>query len=316
MLHAYAAAPAGQRPAAKPVWIDLLQPTAAEEERVAAEFGIRVPTRAQLEEIESSSRLRVDGQTLYLSMPLAAQNEQTPVPLPLGFVLSPLVLITVRYSEIRCFAAVANQMSSSTPQGGSAAVFASLIEGIVDFAADTLEQIGADLSGLSRRVFANHDQARRPPRPDRLLREMLNVVGGAGEQLSRIRESVLGLQRIIGFASETAAEWLRPEVRTRLKTARDDLASLADFETHLAGKTQFLLDAALGFINTQQNDTFRVLTIVSVVGVPPTLIASMYGMNFHNMPELAWRWGYAYGLALIALSTLLPILWFKRRGWW
>jgi len=91
---------------------------------------------------------------------------------------------------------------------------------------------------------------------------------------------------------------------------------LVDFEAHLSSKSQFLLDAILGFINTEQNDIFRVLTIVSVIGIPPTLIASMYGMNFHDMPELRWRWGYPYGLTLIALSALAPILWFKRRGWW
>ena len=95
-----------------------------------------------------------------------------------------------------------------------------------------------------------------------------------------------------------------------------DLQSLSDFELHLSNKIQFLLDAVLGFINTEQNDIFKVLTIVSVVGIPPTLIASMYGMNFHNMPELSWPWGYEWGLFLIFLSTLLPVAWFKWRGWW
>jgi magnesium transporter len=113
-----------------------------------------------------------------------------------------------------------------------------------------------------------------------------------------------------------ATDWLLPEEKNRLSTAQQDLASLVDFEVHLSSKSQFLLDAILGFINTEQNEIFKVLTIVSVVGIPPTLIASMYGMNFHDMPELTWRWGYPYGLTLIALSILVPIVWFKRRGWW
>jgi magnesium transporter len=106
-----------------------------------------------------------------------------------------------------------------------------------------------------------------------------------------------------------------PDLHDRLKTGRDDLISLGNYETQLYEKGQFLLDAVLGFINTEQNDIFRVLTIVSVIGIPPTLIASMYGMNFKNMPELSWTWGYQWGLGLIALSILVPIIWFKRRGW-
>jgi magnesium transporter len=127
---------------------------------------------------------------------------------------------------------------------------------------------------------------------------------------------MLGLQRIVGFVLKMATDWMSPEEKTRLSTAQQDLVSLVDFEAHLSSKCQFLLDAILGFINTEQNEIFKVLTIVSVVGIPPTLIASMYGMNFHNMPELSWRWGYPYGLTLIALSILLPMWWFKRRGWW
>jgi magnesium transporter len=141
-------------------------------------------------------------------------------------------------------------------------------------------------------------------------------VGSIGEALSQIRESLVGLQRIVDFTCDTARDWLEQNSLQRLHTVRIDLNSLADFEDHLSSKVHFLLDAVLGFINTDQNDMFKVLTIASVVGIPPTLIASMYGMNFHGMPELGWRFGYAYGLTLIALSTLIPILWFKRRGWW
>jgi magnesium transporter len=145
---------------------------------------------------------------------------------------------------------------------------------------------------------------------------MLSAIGYAGEQLSQIRETLLGLQRIITYTLETCRSWNEKDFLDRLDTARHDLQSLIEHETHLSDKTQFLLDANLGFINTQQNDIFKVLTIVSVVGIPPTLIASMYGMNFHFMPELSWTWGYAWGLGLIAFSTIVPMAWFKWRGWW
>ena len=148
-----------------------------------------------------------------------------------------------------------------------------------------------------------------------MLRRILLIVGRAGQHLSETRDTLLALQRIAPFVADSA-DWLPQDVISRLHLVERDLISLTDFEFHLANKVQFLLDAILGFINTEQNEIFKVLTIASVVGIPPTLIASMYGMNFRNMPELSWSWGYEYGLALIAISTITPILWFKSRGWW
>jgi magnesium transporter len=169
---------------------------------------------------------------------------------------------------------------------------------------------------VSRSVFLKTSRRRgKITRTNEALHNTLIDVGNAGERLSRIRSSLLSLQRIIPFVSEPKRDWVTNNIRSRLKSAQMDLVSLTDYETHLSGNTQFLLDAVLGLINTKQNDIFTVLTIVSVVGIPPTLVASIYGMNFKNMPELDWSWGYQFGLALIALSTILPILWFKRRGW-
>jgi magnesium transporter len=318
MLKTYAKAMDDTAPHGAAVfWIDLLSPTPEEVARVTADFGIQVPARESLQEIETSSRLRAEGPVLYVSMPLASQNEAAGfAPVPLGFILSPQLLVTVRYSEIHAFGPVQARVEAAR-LAGSAVVFAALIDGMVDFAADMLEKSSTDLAAVSAAVFGPHDTRKtRDKRGARALRESLSAVGIGGDHLSLIRESLLGLQRIVGFVQEMAADWLLPELKSRLSVARQDLASLVDFESHLSGKAQFLLDAILGFISTEQNDIFKVLTIVSVVGIPPTLIASMYGMNFHNMPELGWRWGYPYGLALIAVSTLLPILWFKRRGWW
>jgi magnesium transporter len=302
--------------AAKAFWVDLLNPTSEEIARVAAEFGIQVPPRESLQEIETSSRLRAEGKVLYVSMPLALQDEAAGfAPIPLGFILSPELLVTVRYSPVQAFTPIEADVAKGLCADG-ATVFAALIEGIVDTNADKLEKLSSDLAALSAQTFGPQGvSAKAKKRASRALRESLSAVGTAGDHLSRIRESLLGLQRITGYVLKMAADWLSQE-KTRLSTAQQDLASLVDFEAHLSGKTQFLLDAILGFINTEQNDIFKVLTIVSVVGIPPTLIASMYGMNFHNMPELSWRWGYPYGLVLIALSILVPILWFKRRGWW
>jgi len=305
-----------QGQSAKPFWIDLVNPTPDEIARVSARTDIRVPSRQSLQEIETSSRLRAEGQVLYLSMPLTLQDETADfAPIPLGFILSPTVLVTIRYSVVQAFTQIEADVAKGLCADG-ATVFAALIENIVDINADRLEKLSSDLAVVSAQAFGPQGHsAKVKKRASRALRESLSAVGTAGDHLSRIRESLLGLQRIIGYVLKMAADWLS-QVKTRLSTAQQDLASLVDFEAHLSGKTQFLLDAILGFINTEQNDIFKVLTIVSVVGIPPTLIASMYGMNFHNMPELSWRWGYPYGLVLIALSILVPILWFKRRGWW
>jgi magnesium transporter len=317
MLYIYP--PVAGKPEAlhRPIWIDLQSPTPDEEALVESEHGIRIPTHAQLQEIESSSRLRVEGQALMMSMPLGLQdNRFANRPLPLGFVLTPDILLTVRYCDIHAFPDVQATLLREHADCTSAAVFARLLEGMVDFAADRLELISADLAAVSQRIFGSPDQ----PLPNRqrfndAMHRNLIGVGRTGELLSRIRESLLGLMRIASFSAQTAA-WLPGDIQARLKTVRHDLESLTDFESHLSGKTQFLQDAVLGFINTQQNDIFKVLTIVSVVGVPPTLIASIYGMNFHNIPEYAWKYGYQWGLGLIALSIILPILWFKWRKWW
>jgi len=302
---------------AETFWIDLLNPTPEETARVAADCGLQIPSRESLQEIEASSRLRIENNVLYVSMPLAIQDAATGLsPVPLGFILSQRQLITVRYSDVHAFADVRKKVEKGVCMN-STAVFSALIDAMVDFTADMLEKLSAELAEVSARIFGRQGApASRNKSFTRALRDSVNAVGIAGDQLSRIRESVLGLQRIAGFVAEMTTEWHLQELKSHLKTARQDLASLVDFESHLSGKTQFLLDAVLGFINTEQNDIFKVLTIVSVVGIPPTLIASMYGMNFHNMPELSWRWGYPYGLALIVVSTLVPIVWFKRRGWW
>jgi magnesium transporter len=318
MLSLYPADPDDSpKPAVKNFWVDLLNPTPEEITRVAAVCGIQIPSRESLQEIEASSRLRVENNVLYASMPLAIQDAATGLaPVPLGFILSQQQLITVRFSDVHAFADVKRQVEKGMCMN-STGVFSALIDSMVDFLADMLEKLSADLAAVSARAFGR--QGVPPPRSKyftRALRDSVNAVGIAGDQLSRIRESLLGLQRIVGFVAEMSTDWHLPELKSHLKTARQDLVSLVDFESHLSGKIQFLLDAVLGFINTEQNDIFKVLTIVSVVGIPPTLIASMYGMNFKNMPELNWQYGYPYGLGLIFVSTLIPIIWFKRRGWW
>ena len=309
--------PEGASPG-RAVWIDLLDPTEDERAQASAHCGIEVPSRIALEEIEASSRLRVKGDTLILSMPIASKSSAgDSAPTPLGFVLSPKLLVTVRYAELHAIRPALDHLGNDAA-ATSVDVFALLVEAMVDYSADLLEHIAAVLNDTARNVFHRADAGtrRNVMRSNRALKETLREIGTLANRLSHIRDSILGLQRIAPFAADSGKPWIGDAVRARLGTAARDLQSLADFEVHLTDKVQFLLDAVLGFINTEQNDIFKVLTIVSVVGIPPTLIASMYGMNFDTIHEYHWHYGYAWGLFLIVLSAVLPTAWFKWRGWW
>jgi len=299
------------------VWADLLNPSAEETAFVERAAGLRLPSVEELSEIESSSRLRTEDGVLYLSAPLVHRaTAGDPQTTPVGFVLCPRLLITIRFQELVPFAAF-----ERVPCGSAAESFVGLLDAIVDRSADVLEHIAAELDTLSHRLFrsgpgeSGKKQRRRPARETADLRVILRRVGANGDLVSKIRDSLLGLGRIVPYVTGLAADWLPEPIKPRLDSLRHDIASLSDYDAHLVNKVQLLLDATLGLINVDQNNIIKVLTIVSVIGVPPTLVASMYGMNFKHMPELDWAWGYPYGLVLILISAVGPVLWFKWRGW-
>lgn len=315
-----AATPHAPRGALDAIWLDLVSPTEEERALVERATGLRVPTLAELAEIESSSRTYSQGNILFLSAPMSCRSERSDSKAtPLGFVLSPEHLITVRYAASPAFDSFAERLARGEARnaaGGpcSASIFVGLLEALVDYLADVLEHVGADLDTISHRVFRRHGR-RRADRVNAELGAVLGRVGRLGDAVSHIRDSLLGVARIVNFTPEAARAWLPEDLRPRFKALRQDVASLADYDTQMTNKVQLLLDATLGFINIEQNNAFRVLTVVSVVGVPPTLVASIYGMNFEHIPELHWAYGYFYGLAMIALSALLPFFWFRWRGW-
>jgi magnesium transporter len=318
MLTAYSTSPnAKESSAASTVsWIDLLQPTDEERASVEASYGLDLPSREELSEVELSSRISEENGVLFLSMPTVSRmGELDQERSPLGFVLSKNLLVTIRYAQLISFDTVAEKRSKADGSLSSVDTFAVIADEMVDLSADLLEKIAADLDSVSRAVFSKLESQGHVTQSNDELRGVLIGVGNAGERLSRIRDTVLGLQRIVPFVAGAEQDWIPANIRVRLKANQSDLSSLAEYETHLFDKVQFLLDAVLGFINTKQNDIFQVLTVISIVGIPPTLVASIYGMNFRNMPELSWPWGYPYALVLILLSAILPILWFKWRRW-
>ena len=298
------------------VWIDLLDPTDAERDAAERLTGLRVPSREDVAEIESSSRLYTEAGTLYFSMPYSylGPDGRSQV-VPVGFVLSDTHMLTLRYAVLPAFETFTERFAQLGVQS-SAEAFVGLVEAIVDRVADVLERVASELDGLSKATF-NGDRKKKQNarRVDHRLRAILTSVGGCGDTLGNLRDSVLALGRIVAYAQQARAEWAPPELNARLATLRQDVASLNDYDQQLSSKVGFLLDAVLGFINIEQNNSVKVLTVVSVVGIPPTFVVGLYGMNFKNMPEYNWAYGYQYAWALILLSVVVPLVWFRIKGW-
>jgi magnesium transporter len=297
-------------------WIDLLDPTEVERSAFEQAFGLRVPTEAELVEIETTSRLRIEQGALYLTAPLifAAENEPW-ILVPTGFVLAKQVLLTVRFAKPAAFDTVIAEVGTSE-QITPALAFARLLEVLVDRMADMLEASGRDLDDASHLIF-------RPDAPKRTnlsretaqLRRLMIRTGRTSERMARIHYTLVCLDRMAKFAVERCREWIAPDLANRLQTVSSDIASLVHFAEGLVSRVQLLQDAATGIINIDQNDVMKVLTVASVVGIPPILVVGVYGMNFKHMPELDWAWGYPYALALVVVTTLLPLIWFKLKDW-
>jgi magnesium transporter len=308
--------PADDEMLRRAVWIDIFEPTPDEIARVQRATGLAVPSEADISEIESSSRLATRDSAVYLSLPLVNMAEPAPKGYAAGFVLTRERLLTVRFAPSPTFTRFAERHLAGDPVGESGAhVMVGLLEAIVDRQADALEQVRTELDAMSHRVFGLGPAAGGRKREDAMLRATLAALGRTGEVISYIRETQVAVARIGPYVETAAASWLPADLHPRLATLRGDIASVSDFDTHLNDKLQFLLDATLGFINIAQNNVMKVLTVASVAGIPPVLVAGIYGMNFKGMPEYDWAWGYPYALSLIVVGMLVTLLVFWWRGW-
>ncbi|MBA2590419.1 MAG: magnesium transporter [Alphaproteobacteria bacterium] len=304
----------------KTVWVDLYNPTNEEIGEACTTYGLDIPPRDQLEEIEFSSRLQYEDDAFTISVPVTphkkpgeGEDETT----PLGFVLTKDLLVTIRFTHLHTMDAIVKRVERRARTAPD--IFMVIIEAVVDYGADRLEELRSEALRISQRIFHKDMQdwqKNKVARVNRMLRDTLVEIGDMGERLSHIRDTLLVLQRAMPFVIEHGDGWLDTQVKARLKVAAADVQSLNEYEVHLTDKIQFLLDADLGFISTEQNDLFKVMTIWSTVGIPPVLVAGIYGMNFHFMPELALPYGYPLALVLIAVSALIPLMWFKHKGWW
>ncbi|MER8671307.1 magnesium/cobalt transporter CorA [Mesorhizobium sp. M1156] len=298
------------------VWVDLFNPTKEEETTIETWLGIAVPTREEMEEIEISSRLYVEDGAYFMTAIMPAQTEvNDPLMSPVTFVLAGSRLITVRYHEPKAFKTFplrAEKVATGCTSGDT--ILIGLLEAIVDRLADILERAGRDVEAISRDIF--EARSTKVSKRNRDFQELLKGIGRKEDLASSIRDSLISLQRLAGFLAHASTQSrMSKDSRARIKTLSRDVLSLADHATFLSQKISFLLDATLGMISIEQNAIIKIFSVAAVIFLPPTLVASIYGMNFDIIPELKWHFGYPFAIGMMVLSAILPFWYFRRRGW-
>ena len=301
-----------------PVWIDLLTPTAEEDAQVEALLGIKIPTLAEMEEIELSSRLyHEDGAEFMTMVGLIGLDTDEPAKSLITFILKGTTLVTVRYAEPRPFQAylARAQKPGNVVCASGEQVLLGLAEAMGDRLADALEMVGNQIDQISRAVFRKKSTSAKTFQHD--LRTIVEQIGIKAEVLTMVQESLVSISRMMSFHVPLDAGTDGPGRDTRefIEVIQRDAVSLGEHARTLSAKIEFLLNATLGLINLEQNQIIKIFSVVAFVFLPPTLVASIYGMNFDFMPELHWPFGYPMALGLMVLSAITPYLYFRSRGW-
>jgi magnesium transporter len=323
---AQATGPAGQSldryvlPPGSPIpgdalWIDLIEPTREEDRLVEMHLSIEIPTREEMADIEPSEILYHENNARYMTVRVLCSSEtDAPKLIDVSFILTERALVTVRYGEPRSFSMF---MARAGKPGGCRhqpeAVLDGLVETIIDRAAEILGTVGSRIDRLSQAIFENE---RRGAKRAASYRAALKSIGRKGDIISNVRESMVSVERMLLFLS---ASMPRPQktagFQSEWRTALRDVQSIEEHATFLSNKIQFLLDATLGLVTIEQNDIIKIFSVMSVIFLPPTLVSSLYGMNFKFMPELEWDYGYLWAITLMILAAVLPYLFFRWKRW-
>ncbi|MGH8175030.1 MAG: magnesium transporter CorA family protein [Steroidobacter sp.] len=297
------------------VWIDLHEPTQEEERFVEATLGIDVPTREEMKEIETSNRLYEDNGALYMTTTVAAQlDTDRPVSMAVTFILVGQRLVTNRYLDTKPFQQfIAYAQKHPAACQNPLSILAGLMEALTERIADILERVGADLDSISGNIFAR-EGAGTPHSRD--LRRMIERIGFNGELDSKARESLVSLGRLLMFVQQSGNVGMKGEQRDRFRSISRDVTSLSDHASFLGTKVSFLLEATLGLISVEQNNIIKIFSVAAVLFLPPTLIASIYGMNFELLPDIPGRYGnFLFSIGLMVASMGVTYALFKRKGW-
>lgn len=300
------------------VWIDLFNPTAEEDRHVEALIGIAIPTREDMAEIEESSRFYAEHDAQYLTAPLVHATA-TPKPgvSPVTFIIVGGRLVTVRYAAPTAFSLFENRLAKQGNEFLGAQVdgitlLTGLLETVTDRLADLLEGVAVHLDTEADDLFAESKTPMSTPR----FRSAMRLLGTQGAFLSKVGESLQGLIRLVTYLNaENAVSGKKKALKNRLAVLERDMQSLIRHAEFLSNKITLLLDTVVGLVSVEQNAIIKIFSVAAVGFMPPTLVASIYGMNFHFMPELDWPYGYPLALVLMVLSALLPLLFFRHKGW-
>jgi magnesium transporter len=297
------------------VWLDLVNPAPGEDKLIERLLGIAVPTREEMQEIEVSSRLYVENHARYMTATLMCNSDTaTPKTTAVTFILSGHRLVTVRYDDPRPFMIVGNKLARNCPANVTGeTVLIDLLDAVIDRAADILERIGLEVDRVSHDIFEPDNAASGQALS---YKDILRAIGSKGDLTSTVRESLVSMGRLLLFlANEAEGMRWHKDVRLQLQAMQRDVLQLSDHSTYLNSKIQFLLDAMLGVVTIEQNNIIKIFSIAAVALMPPTLLASIYGMNFKHMPELEWVFGYPYAVGLMICSAILPFVIFKWKKW-
>ncbi len=288
----------------KILWVDLFSPTEEEKNWVESFFNIEVPSKQEMEEIEVSSRYWEDEENIKVNAFFLVKDGVHFRNETVSFILALDTLITIRYRELKTFSETAKRILSNPKYYENGYyVFITILEIRIDTDADTLEFITREINRLGRIVFTGID----------ITQELLEFISYYEDYNMTIRENLTDKQRLVSslLKSYKIPQELREELRIMIK----DINSLIEYTNFNFDRLDYLQNTFLGLINIQQNKVMKIFTLMSVIFLPPTLIAAIYGMNFQYMPELNWKYGYPFALFLMFLSAIIPLYIFKKKGW-
>ena len=307
--------PEGDAVPADSIWIDLFNPTPEERRLAGTALGLEMPSRADMEEIEVSSRIyQEEGGTFMTALVLANAESDRPIADVVTFILAQEKLVTLRYIDpqpFRTFAARCERGGVNVGTGELA--LTSLLDVIVDRMADILERMGAEVESVSRDIFG--DPTTGKPMASKDFQNVLRLLGRKHDLSGKMRECLLTLSRMMSFLNQAMDDKKHKDVRAHVKTLTRDIQSLQDHTAYMSGKMAYLQDATLGLINIDQSNIIKIMSVAAMVFLPPTLFASIWGMNFTHMPDLHWEWGYPIAIVVMIISAVLPYWYFKRRNW-